>query len=83
MSIYGSIGFTRRDRYKDRILTKKEKETLSKLELELKQLQNKSDLLYEDLSITDEELKQLEEPIQNNIDNLINQINDIKYIKVR
>ena len=83
MSIYGSIGYTRQEHYREKRLTIKEKETLKILESELKQLQNKRDAIYDDLTIEDEELKELEKPIQNDIDNLINEISKIKYIKVR
>lgn len=77
--MYGSIGYTRRNKYKDRILNRKQKEDLEKLEKELHNLQNERTLLYES-DITDKELLNEVIPIQYRIDLLIEQIGNIKYV---
>lgn len=82
MSIYGSIGYTRRDHYRERTLSNKNSKILQELETELRNAQNEHSALYEDMSITDEELKELEKPLQIKIDDLINRVCDIKYEKV-
>lgn len=80
--MYGNIGYTRRDKYKDRILNRKQKENLIKLERELHNRQNECTLLYES-DISDEELHNEVIPIQNRIDLLIEQISNIKYVRNR
>lgn len=80
--MYGNIGYTRRDKYKDRILNRKQKENLIKLERELHNRQNERTLLYESDS-SDEELHNEIILIQNRIDLLIEQISNIKYARNR
>jgi hypothetical protein len=80
--MYGSIGFTRRDRERERILNKKEKAELNILESELRKAQNEHSALYENYDITDEELAELEKPMIVNINDLINRVCKIKYEKV-
>ncbi len=82
MSIYGSIGYTRRDHYRERVLTHKAKRELELLETELRNVQNEHTSLWENYDLTDEEVKELEKPLQIKIDDLINRVCAIKYEKV-
>lgn len=81
-SLYGSVGYTRRDHYRERTLSNKNSKILQSLESELRALQDERDTLYDDYDISDEELKESEKPIQIKIDDLINRISSIKYEKV-
>jgi hypothetical protein len=83
MSIYGSIGYTRRDRERERILKPIEKIELKKLETELRIAQDERDAVYDNYDITDEELKELVKPLQEKVDDLIDRVCKIKYEKVR
>lgn len=82
MSLYGSIGYTRRDHYRERTLNKKNLKLLQSLEFELRTLQNERDALYDNYDISEEELKELEKPMQVKIDDLINRVCAVKYEKV-
>lgn len=82
MSIYGSIGYTRRDHYRERTLNNKNSKILQELETELRNAQNEHSALYEDMSITDEELAELEKPLKEKIDILIDRVCAFKYEKV-
>lgn len=82
MSIYGSIGYTRRDHYSERVLNRKSRNELELLEIELRKAQNEHTALWENYDLTDEEVKELEKPLQIKIDDLINRVCAIKYEKV-
>ncbi|EXG87807.1 hypothetical protein K413DRAFT_4708 [Clostridium sp. ASBs410] len=82
MSLYGSIGYTRRDHYRERTLNNKNSKILQELESELRALQDKRDALYDICDISYEELKELEKPIQIKIDDLIDRVCSVKYEKV-
>lgn len=82
MSIYGSIGYTRRDHYRERTLNNKRRHELELLEAELRNAQKEHTALWENDDLTDEEVKELEKPLQIKIDDLINRVCTIKYEKV-
>lgn len=82
MSMYGSIGYTRRDHYRERVLNHKSRNELELLERELNKAQNEHTALWENYELTDEEVKELEKPLQIKIDDLINRVCAIKYEKV-
>lgn len=82
MSIYGSIGYTRRDHYRERTLNNKNSKILQELETELRNAQNEHTALWENYDLTDEEVKELEKPLQIKIDDLINRVCAVKYEKV-
>lgn len=82
MSIYGSIGYTRRDHYRERTLNNKNSKILQELEIELRNTQNEHTSLWENYDLTDEEVRELEKPLQIKIDDLINRVCAVKYERV-
>lgn len=83
MSIYGSIGYTRRDSERERNLNANEREAVSALESQKRSLENQYSALYDNDNLEDAELSKLIKPIQSQIDALIDQICKIKYISNR
>lgn len=82
MSLYGSIGFTRRDREREKVLKPTERKELNNLESELRKVQNEHSLLYDNMEITDEELAEIEKPLKEKINDLIDRVCKIKYEKL-
>jgi len=68
MSIYGSIGFTRRSKEQP---IKVNKQAEQKIRLEIKKLQDQRTEYYNDDNINDEELSILEKGINEKINQLI------------
>jgi chromosome segregation ATPase len=83
MSLYNQIGFTRRDAYREKTLIHNDKVKMNSLENELRKLQNERDDIYNNMELSEDEISELAKQIQIKIDELINQISELKYVKVR
>jgi len=79
MSAYGSIGFTRRGRTVERLLSLAERQQVREIESKIKELQAQQTLLFENDDIEDDELRVLLKPIQAEIDAQIDKLCAIKY----
>ena len=80
MSMYGSIGYTRRDKERERILKPSEKEQIATLETEKeKLLKQVEETFLED----EEEEKKILQALYLQIEELTDKICNIKYEKVK
>jgi len=79
MSAYGSIGFTRRGRTVDRLLSLAERQQVREIESTIKSVQARQHALYENDDLEDEELYKLLKPLQSEVDALIDKLCAIKY----
>jgi len=79
MSAYGSIGFTRRSRTVERLLSLKERQQVREIESIIKSLQAQQHALYENDDLEDDEMYKLLKPLEAEVEAQIDKLCAIKY----